>query len=71
MIFKKLLVNLIKKYQKYISPRLSPACVFIPTCSEYAISAFEKYGIFKGGALSLWRILRCNPWQKKHFDPLT
>lgn len=44
-------------------------CRFRPTCSEYAIRAIEKQGIIKGGFKSLWRILRCNPWNKGGNDP--
>lgn len=39
-------------------------CIYIPTCSEYALEAIEKYGAFKGGLLTVWRILRCNHSQK-------
>lgn len=45
-------------------------CRFHPSCSEYAYQAIDKYGIFKGGGLSLWRVLRCNPWNPGGEDPL-
>lgn len=45
-------------------------CRFRPTCSEYAISALEKYGFIKGGFKAVWRIMRCNPWNKGGWDPL-
>jgi len=45
-------------------------CRFKPTCSEYAIQAIEKYGIIKGGVKAMWRVLRCNPWNKGGHDPL-
>jgi uncharacterized protein len=45
-------------------------CRFKPTCSEYAISAIEKYGFIKGGLRASWRILRCNPWNKGGYDPV-
>lgn len=45
-------------------------CRFHPTCSEYAIQAVTKYGIIKGGFKALWRVLRCNPFNKGGFDPL-
>jgi len=45
-------------------------CRFYPTCSEYTYQAIDKYGIFKGGALGFWRILRCNPWNPGGEDPL-
>lgn len=45
-------------------------CRFKPTCSEYAIHAVEKYGIIKGGFKALWRVVRCNPWNRGGWDPL-
>ncbi|MEA3464354.1 MAG: membrane protein insertion efficiency factor YidD [Patescibacteria group bacterium] len=45
-------------------------CRFRPTCSEYAIQAVEKYGIIKGGLKALWRVMRCNPWNKGGWDPV-
>jgi uncharacterized protein len=67
---RKIFVFFIKIYQKLISPILPPSCRFYPTCSEYAIQAITKYGVFKGGAKSAWRIVRCNPFNKGGFDPL-
>ena len=55
-------IALIKIYQWVISPALGPRCRFTPTCSQYALEAFKKYGIFKGGWLTLKRISRCHPW---------
>jgi len=66
----RIFVFLIKIYQKLISPLFPPSCRFYPTCSEYSIQAFKKYGVLKGGAKSVWRILRCNPFNKGGFDPL-
>lgn len=45
-------------------------CRFTPTCSEYGAQAIEKYGVIKGGILTGWRILRCNPWNKGGHDPV-
>ena len=68
---KKIFIGLIKFYRNYISGLKSyPTCKFTPTCSEYGIEAIEKYGAFKGGLLTLWRILRCNPFSKGGFDPV-
>lgn len=61
---KKLLLLLIRFYRKYISPMYPPCCRFVPTCSEYAMQAIEKYGALKGGYLAVRRILRCNPYYK-------
>lgn len=68
---KKLLLNLILFYRHHLSPRKGVACCrFIPTCSEYAYIAVERYGVIKGGALALWRLLRCNPFCKGGYDPV-
>jgi len=63
-MFKKLLTGIIKLYKKLISPILPSSCRFYPSCSEYSINSIEKYGIFKGLILSIYRILRCNPFSK-------
>ncbi len=70
-MIKRLLIILIKLYRKYISPlKRYPSCRYIPTCSQYAIEAIEKYGAIKGGLLALWRIIRCNPFSKGGYDPV-
>ena len=69
-MIKRVMISLIKVYRKYISPMSGPKCKFIPTCSQYSIEAIEKYGILKGGIMSIWRILRCNPFSKGGFDPV-
>jgi putative membrane protein insertion efficiency factor len=66
----RIFVFLIKGYQKLLSPIFPPSCRFYPTCSEYAIQAIEKYGIFKGGIKAVLRIIRCNPFNKGGFDPV-
>ena len=73
-----LVIRLIKFYQKTFSfdhgffKVLYPHgyCRFRPTCSEYGVAAIEKYGLIKGGLMTSWRILRCNPWNKGGYDPL-
>ena len=68
---RRIFIKLIRFYQKYISPlKKHGCCKYNPTCSQYAIEAFSKYGVIKGGALSVWRILRCNPWSKGGYDPV-
>ena len=68
---KKILIKMIKFYKKSISPLKKHAtCIYTPTCSQYAIEAIEKYGAFKGGLLTIWRILRCNPFAKGGYDPV-
>ena len=59
---KKLLIKMIRLYQKYISPMKRTKCPYIPTCSQYGLEAIEKYGAIRGGLLAIWRILRCNPF---------
>lgn len=68
---KSLFIFLIKTYQLTLSPRFSHgSCRFTPTCSQYAIEAIETHGVFKGGALAVWRIIRCNPFSKGGYDPV-
>ncbi|MBE7057948.1 MAG: membrane protein insertion efficiency factor YidD [Ruminococcaceae bacterium] len=67
---KKVFITLIRFYQKYISPIKKPCCRFYPTCSQYALEAIQKYGAFKGFFMSLWRVLRCNPFCKGGYDPV-
>lgn len=68
---KKLLLNLIRFYQRQISPCRPPCCRFVPTCSQYALEAVETYGALKGGWLALRRLLRCNPFCRGDiYDPV-
>lgn len=64
---KRILLGLIRLYQKHISPAFPPRCRFRPTCSAYAYEAITKYGALKGGFLALKRFLRCHPFY--HGDP--
>ena len=68
---KKILIGLVRVYQKYLSPlKGHSTCIYFPTCSQYAVEAIEKHGALKGGLLAVWRILRCNPFSKGGYDPL-
>ena len=67
---KRLLIALVKCYRKYISPMRPPCCRYVPTCSQYALEALEKYGALKGGWLALRRFLRCRPFHKGGYDPV-
>lgn len=68
---KRLFILIIKFYKECISPlKGGPTCKFTPSCSSYAIEALEKHGLIKGTLLSLWRILRCNPFSKGGYDPV-
>ena len=68
---KRVLLALIRFYQKYISPmKRGGTCKYIPTCSEYARQAIEKHGALKGTVLAVWRLLRCNPFSQGGIDPV-
>ena len=68
---KKIMIYMIRFYQKYLSPlKVRTHCIYTPTCSQYAIEALEKYGALKGSLLAIWRILRCNPFSKGGNDPV-
>ena len=67
---KNICIFIIKIYRKYISPLKKPCCRFTPTCSSYALEAFEKRGFFVGLLLTIWRVLRCNPFCKGGYDPV-
>lgn len=57
-------------YQRRISPLMGARCIYMPTCSEYARQAIERYGLAKGGWLALRRILRCHPFHNGGYDPV-
>ncbi|MBE5956794.1 MAG: membrane protein insertion efficiency factor YidD [Lachnospiraceae bacterium] len=68
---KNILIYIIKFYRKYLSAlKGRSTCIYTPTCSQYAIEALEKHGAIKGTLLSIWRILRCNPFSKGGYDPV-
>ncbi len=63
-------IGIIKIYQLTISPLLGPQCRYVPTCSQYALEAFKKYGVFKGLWLTIKRVASCNPWGGHGHDPV-
>lgn len=67
---KKICLKLIRFYQKNISSRTAPSCRFYPTCSQYTYTAIERFGVIKGCAMGLWRILKCNPLHPGGYDPV-
>ena len=67
---KRAILRMIRCYQTAMSPLFPPRCRYIPTCSEYALQAVEKYGPLRGGFLALRRLLRCNPFHKGGYDPV-
>jgi hypothetical protein len=64
------IVWVVRFYQVAVSPYLPRTCRYLPTCSEYALQAMERYGLCKGMYLTIRRILRCHPWGKGGYDPL-
>ena len=60
----------VKFYRRCISPFIGPHCKYTPTCSRYALDAFREWGIFIGFFLTLYRLLRCNPFSKGGYDPV-
>jgi len=67
---KRLVLRLIRFYRTRLSPLKPPCCRFTPTCSSYAAEAFQKRGFFSALILTLWRILRCNPFCRPGYDPV-
>ena len=68
---KRVLIALVRFYQRAISPyKGGSCCKYIPTCSNYAIEAFERFGAVKGFFLAAYRLLRCNPFSRGGYDPV-
>lgn len=67
---RRLVMLLIRGYQVLISPLFPPSCRFTPTCSAYALTSVERYGVFKGGWLAVRRLARCHPWNPGGHDPV-
>ena len=64
------LVALLKIYQYAISPLLGSRCRFDPSCSQYAVEALQRHGVFKGSWLAARRVGRCHPWHPGGYDPV-
>jgi len=67
---KGLTLKFLREYKRLISPLLPAACKYVPTCSEYAVEAVERFGVVRGGLMTLWRVLRCNPFVRGGVDPV-
>ncbi|MBN8224216.1 MAG: membrane protein insertion efficiency factor YidD [Xanthomonadales bacterium] len=66
----RLLIALLRGYKRFISPLLGPRCRFVPSCSEYAMQAIERYGVLRGGWLAAKRLARCHPLHPGGLDPV-
>lgn len=60
----------LRAYKWAISPMFLPACRYVPTCSEYAMEAVDRYGVIRGSAMAIWRVLRCHPFASGGYDPV-
>lgn len=63
-------LGMLRLYKRWISPSLAPSCRYVPTCSEYAMEAIDRYGVLRGGMMAAWRLLRCHPFVKGGLDPV-
>ena len=69
-MMKKLIILLVRFYQRFISPLFPSCCIYMPTCSQYMLEAVSKYGPWKGGWLGIKRICRCHPFHQGGYDPV-
>ena len=67
---KRALLAAIRFYKARVSPLLPPACRYLPTCSDYAAEAIERYGVVRGGAMAVRRLLSCHPFARGGYDPV-
>lgn len=63
-------LTFLRLYKRWISPSLPPSCRYVPSCSEYAMEAVERFGVLRGGWLAVWRVLRCHPFVRGGYDPV-
>src|SRR6266567_897069 len=71
ILAKRLTLATLRGYKRMISPLFLPACRYVPTCSEYAMEAVDRYGVLRGMMMATWRVLRCHPFSKGGYDPVT
>jgi uncharacterized protein len=63
-------LRLLRGYKWALSPLLPPACRYVPTCSDYAMEAVDRHGVFRGSLMTIWRVLRCHPFVPGGYDPV-
>jgi uncharacterized protein len=63
-------LRLLRGYKWALSPLLPPACRYVPSCSDYAAEAVDRYGVFRGSLMAMWRVLRCHPLAQGGYDPV-
>jgi putative membrane protein insertion efficiency factor len=69
-IHKTVVLLLLRAYKWAISPMFLPACRYMPSCSEYAMEAIDRYGVAQGSLMAIWRVMRCHPFAKGGIDPV-
>ena len=67
----RIVLTLLRAYKWLLSPLLGPTCRYVPSCSEYAMEAVARFGVLRGGCKAAWRLVRCHPFAKGGFDPVT
>jgi putative membrane protein insertion efficiency factor len=67
---KTLVLGTLRTYKRWMSPLFPPSCRYVPTCSEYAMEAVDRFGLLRGGFMATWRLLRCHPFAKGGYDPV-
>ena len=63
-------LSLLRGYKWALSPLMRPACRYVPTCSDYAMEAVDRYGVIRGSLMAMWRVLRCHPFVQGGYDPV-
>jgi len=66
----RVMLQVLRGYKAIVSPLFPPACRYVPSCSEYAMEAVERFGVLRGGLLAVGRLLRCHPFVKGGYDPV-
>src|SRR5271170_7431941 len=69
-ISKTVALSVLRAYKWAVSPMFLPACRYVPTCSDYAMEAVDRYGVARGSLMAIWRVLRCHPLAKGGLDPV-